>query len=124
MDADELFARVQDGLRVAHPSTHGRLARARTSVAIQVGDDPRSGVTLRCEGNGASVERAVRPAEVGIQLTAEQASRFGHGRLALPVLLVEGEIACSGPVRRFLAVEPILRSLIRSISDAVGQADV
>ena len=122
MNPDELFERVEASLRAADPGTHGRLARARTSVAIQVGEDPRSGVTLRCEGDGATVERAVRPAEVNIRLTAEQASRFGHGRLPLPVMLVEGEIVCSGPVRRFLAIEPMLRSLIRAIS--AGTADV
>jgi hypothetical protein len=82
-------------------------------VAIQVGEDPRSGLTLRCDSDGSTAERGIQPAEVRIRLTAEQASRFGHGRLTLPVLLVDGDIACSGPVRRFLSIEPILRGLVR-----------
>jgi hypothetical protein len=123
MDADELCDRLDERLRVADGGTLARLSRARTSVAIQLGEDERIGITLRCDSDGVTVAYGIQPAEVFIRLTPRQASLFSRGSLTLPVLLAEGEVVCSGPVRRFLTVEPILRRLIAGADSSGGTAN-
>jgi hypothetical protein len=94
-----------------------RLVRAATSVTICVDGDEAA--TLLLDRRPPVVTSAPEPAEVTIFLSAEQARAFTAGTLKLPAAVLARRVECRGPVRKFLAVEPILRSLLHT-----GQADV
>lgn len=67
---------------------------------------------MLCDRQPPEVAAGAVPAEVSVELTAEQARRYCAGELKLPALMLEGEVVCRGPARKFLAIEPILRSLL------------
>jgi putative sterol carrier protein len=52
------------------------------------------------------------PADVVIELSPDQAVRFLKGHLALPAAVLAGKVAAYGEVRKYLAVDPILRELL------------
>lgn len=95
--------------------------RARTTAAFTVGT--RTGgsacVRLCLDGRPAPVDREF-DAEIRLQLTTSQARSFALGRLAMPPLIVAGEIPVSGPARKLLTVVPILRARLARMEQAIG----
>ncbi|MEA2172274.1 MAG: hypothetical protein QOF76_5574 [Solirubrobacteraceae bacterium] len=95
---------VQDG-------SARRLSKARTTVSFAPwGAAPE--VTLLLDRRPAEVT-ATGSAEVQIELGARAAERFARGELVLATALLEGEARATGPIRRYLAVDPVLRNLLR-----------
>jgi hypothetical protein len=90
-----------------------RLARANTTVALHVRDAPECSVTLLLDRRPPAVVLGEEPAEVTFRLTSEQAHRFAHGRLVLVLEVMSGAVECSGPMRPYLALDAILRRLLR-----------
>jgi phospholipid/cholesterol/gamma-HCH transport system ATP-binding protein len=72
-----------------------------------------SGATLLLDRAAPVVIARVDPAEISVVLTAAQADAFCTGDLALQSLVRVRRVQCQGPVGKFLAVEPVLRSLLR-----------
>jgi phospholipid/cholesterol/gamma-HCH transport system ATP-binding protein len=103
------------------PRRARRLGRAATSVALDVREDDGSTTRL-----SLLLERPPEllpdpePGEVTVELTAAQALAFAGGELSLPPEALVGAVGCSGPVRRFMAVEPVLRSLLRDAGPNAG----
>jgi hypothetical protein len=96
-----------------------RLPKARTTVAIVVVDAPDESVTLLLDRRPPEVCGAF-DAEVTVLLNSEQASEFAEGRLLLSTALLHGEAKWTGPVRKYLAVDAVLRGALRR---AAAEAD-
>lgn len=89
-----------------------RLGSAGTSVTFRVLPAEELSVTLLLDRRPPAVVDGSEPAEITIELDADQAHRFSRGELVLPNCILRGEVACRGPVRRYLAFDPILRALL------------
>lgn len=99
-----------------------RLGRSGTSVAFRVGDDTGSSVTLLLDRQPPEVREGTEPAEVIIELTREAAAQFLRGELVLGTAIYSGLVTCRGPVRRYLGVDPILRTQLRRGHDEIRAA--
>ncbi len=89
-----------------------RLSYAETSVAFRPADGGEA-VVLLLDRRPPRVADADEPAEIEIELSAEQANAFALGALPTPAGLVSGSLRARGPVRKYLEVDPILRRLLR-----------
>lgn len=92
-----------------------RLARAGTSVAFHLGESG-AGATLLLDRRPPEVIDGAEPAEIDIVLTPEQARAFANGSISLPIALVSREVGFRGPVRKYLAVDPIMRALLAELA--------
>ena len=97
-----------------------RLSGADTSVTFLNVDDVSSSVTVLLDRRPPVVASGEEPAEITIELTAEQAAAFARGAFSLPNALVTGVTNHRGPVRKYLAVDPVLRGLLADL-DLHGQ---
>jgi hypothetical protein len=95
-----------------------RLSAAETSVSFQTRDAPDASVTILLDRHPPVLTDGHEPAEITIELTAAQARRLARGALLLPNALIGGEVAYTGPVRKYLAVDPVLRSLLAGLDAA------
>ena len=86
------------------------LASARTSVSFNT---PCESVTLLLDRRPPALADDGEPAEIELVLDDEQAERFLAGKLNVPLALLAGEVTWRGPVRRYLVVDAVLRSLLR-----------
>ena len=88
-----------------------RLAYAGTRVALRVGGEDRTVVMLLDRVPCEVVFDA--PADVELVLTPADARRFMSGELPMTAAVLSGSVRATGPVRRYLEVDPILRHLLR-----------
>jgi hypothetical protein len=92
-----------------------RLSAAGTSVNFQIADAPQSSVTVLLDRQPPSLAGGDEPAEITIELTARQGVLFASGLLPVPSALLGGELPYRGPVRKYLAVHPVLRGLLAEV---------
>lgn len=92
-----------------------RLSAAETSVTFLNLDDRSASATLLLDRQPPIVASGDEPAEITIELTGEQAIRFARGTFLLPNALIAGETTHRGPVRKYLAVDPVLRGLLADL---------
>jgi phospholipid/cholesterol/gamma-HCH transport system ATP-binding protein len=102
--------------------TVGRLSYAKTSVRFNT-EGRQDPVTLLLDRRPAELAGSDEPAEVEIHLSAEQAEQFALGRLPLSSAIVRGLVQTSGPVRKYLEVDPIVRGLLRTLSGSGGDSN-
>jgi phospholipid/cholesterol/gamma-HCH transport system ATP-binding protein len=97
-----------------------RLRYARTSVGFALAG---GGVqaTLLLDRNPPVVAGPDEPAEVTIELDALQARRFAAGALSMPTEVIQGSVRTRGPVRKYLEVDPILRTLLAGAAGEAGE---
>lgn len=88
-----------------------RMGEAGTSVTFVVADHPEPPVTLLLDRVPPQVSDQ-SDAEITIELDLEDAGRFLAGTLVLSNALIEGRARARGPIRKYLAVDPILRGLL------------
>ena len=93
----------------------GRLSAADTSVTLVNVDDPSMSVTILLDRHPPVVTSGDEPAEITIELTGDQAARLARGSFSLPNALITGETQHRGPVRKYLAVHPVLRALLADL---------
>jgi phospholipid/cholesterol/gamma-HCH transport system ATP-binding protein len=91
---------------IAQALTEGGPERARLSAAQT---SVRFEIALLLDRDPPVVVDAGEPAEATVILSEAQAGAFLAGRLPLPSLLVDRKVPCRGAIRRYLAVDPILR---------------
>ena len=89
-----------------------RLSIAGTSVSFHVSDEHTESVTLLLDRMPPVIADGSEPAEVTIELNADQAERFSRGSVSLPPLLLADQATYSGPVRKYLMVDAVLRALL------------
>jgi hypothetical protein len=102
---------VERALALGGPPVY-RLGSAGTSVTFRTQGAEDDSLTLLLDRHPPQVTDASEPAEISIELSAEQARLFAEGRLVLPNRLLRGEVVCRGPVRKYLTYDPILRALL------------
>jgi phospholipid/cholesterol/gamma-HCH transport system ATP-binding protein len=98
-----------------------RLGHARTSVRFAIGAG-EAGVTLLLDRRPVTLADAGESAEIEIAVSPQQALLLAEGRLPLPAALMAGAVQCTGPVRRYLEVDPILRGLLRACGEGGAPA--
>jgi hypothetical protein len=89
-----------------------RLSKAGTSVAFSRESAPDSAVTLLLDRRPPALAEG-GDAQIRIAFTDDAGDRFARGELVVSTALLEGEAQATGPVRRYLAVDPVLRGLLR-----------
>jgi len=93
-----------------NPHLGARLALADTVVHFHFTDT--AGVTLMLDRTPIeALPRIVGEAEVEIWISPEQVLKMLRREEQMAMLISEGEIDYRGPVRKFLRIVPILRSL-------------
>lgn len=105
------IARLAAGLRdvLADADIARRLGRADTSVTFRDAHDGDA-VALVLTAAAAEVRGGARGGtEVEIAMTPEAVDDLLGARLPLALILARRELAWSGPVRKLLRVDPILR---------------
>jgi len=105
----ELFAQVVE--RAAADSRFGeRLALARTTVLMQLGDSEELMATMIFDRHPVSVRPGlVGDPEIEIRMSPEEFERFWSDGVHPAMAIAEGRITYEGPVRKILRVVPILR---------------
>jgi SCP-2 sterol transfer family len=93
-----------------------RLGTAGTSVTFEIADAPKASVTLLLDRQPPAVADGDEPAEITIEMDSKLATSFAKGELSLPSLILSGEVSYSGPVRKYLSFDPILRSLLARVN--------
>jgi phospholipid/cholesterol/gamma-HCH transport system ATP-binding protein len=112
--------RLHDALTQAlsRPSrARARLGAAGTSIAFTA-DDERC--TLLLDRDPPAVVQGLEPTEIEITLPGETGRAFADGRLPMTGALARGAATARGPVRRYLAVDAILRALLSLQADDEG----
>lgn len=105
-----LRQRIERVLAMGGP-TVARLGSAGTSVTFLVSDSNEPPLTLLLDREPPALSDDAN-AEVTIEFDAERAQAFAEGRLVVATCLMKGQARCSGPIRKYLAVDPILRSML------------
>jgi hypothetical protein len=104
-----------------------RLASAETRVTFVIPAVPSASVTLLLDRNPPTLTDGSDPAEIELELTPWQAERMAEGQLNIPCEAHVGHVAYRGPVRKYLAVDPVLRHLLgranRGRGDHSSQSD-
>lgn len=119
--ASELAAALESALAFGGRPVY-RLGSAHTSVTYEILGENVAAVTLLLDRHPPVVVDGDEPAEVTIGLTSEQAVRFTRGEMILPNELLAGHVVARGQVRRYLRVDPILRSLLERAHTPPGYA--
>ncbi len=119
-DASALARALRDALAGVLTEDHeavARLSYARTTVAFAI-VGARERVTLLLDRSPPAVAENGSPAEVEIELSAEQAQGLLDGTLHTPSALAAGGLSARGPLRKYLEVDPILRGMLRERAGA------
>jgi phospholipid/cholesterol/gamma-HCH transport system ATP-binding protein len=115
----DLRRTIQRALASGDPAVN-RLSYAGTSVTFRTAGT--ADITLLLDRRPPVIAGPEEPAEIVIELTAEQAARFAGGALPMPSAIVNGEVATRGPVRKYLEVDPIMRRLLADAADGPAPA--
>jgi hypothetical protein len=109
LNGGKLRGCLEGALELDERARH-RLGKAGTSVSFRIAGD--EAVTLLLDRQPPELS-SDNHAEIALDLDADQAERFGCGELVIANCLMLGTTAYDGPVRKYLAVDPILRGLLR-----------
>ena len=96
-----------------------RLRHAGTSVAFGTRDAGRA-VTLLLDREVPELRRD-EPAEVVITLSDQAAEAFADGLLSMPAAIIAGDATATGPVRKYLEVDPIIRRVLAEAAGTAGE---
>jgi hypothetical protein len=95
-----------------------RLSGAGTSVSFQITGAPHASVTMLLDRRPPALAPGNEPAEITLELTRDQEAALARGRLAAPSALLGGKIPYRGPVRKYLAIHPVLSGLLADLEAA------
>jgi phospholipid/cholesterol/gamma-HCH transport system ATP-binding protein len=99
-----------------------RLGYARTSVRFLIRGVEES-VTLFIDRHPPEISGDGEPAEITIELSREQATAFARGLLPIPTAVSRGSVVTRGPVHKYMAVDPIVRLLLRRADPSNDELD-
>jgi phospholipid/cholesterol/gamma-HCH transport system ATP-binding protein len=84
---------------------------AGTSVRIELTDNPGLAITLVLDRSNVQVMSGSHPAEVELTMASIDLEKLAAGELSLAMGIARGQVRATGPVRKFLRVEPIVREV-------------
>jgi phospholipid/cholesterol/gamma-HCH transport system ATP-binding protein len=93
------------------PEMSRRLALADTRVEIILADEPDLSVMLLLDRIPIEVQPGAGDAEVTLEIASFDLAHLVSGEFKLAMAIARGRVRATGPVRKFLTVVPILRSL-------------
>jgi hypothetical protein len=95
------------------------LSRAKSTVRIELADEPELSVTLLLDRDPVEVVHTDEPAEVEISIASVDLARLYSPDFHLAMAISRGRVGYTGPVRKFLRVTPVVRhaSLPKLIGD-------
>jgi hypothetical protein len=97
---------------VSDKGLHDRLALASTTIAVTLADEPDLSVTLLLDRAPIEVvDGIVADAESQIWIASVDLERIWSPDFYLPMAIAKGRIRIIGPVRKFLRIVPILRTV-------------
>ncbi|MHB8692040.1 MAG: hypothetical protein ACYDHH_12410 [Solirubrobacteraceae bacterium] len=85
------------------------LARAKTTVWIQLADEPDLGVTLLLDRNPVEIVDGHTDTEVEISIVSADLDRLYSPDFHLAMAIARGRVRYSGFVRKFLQITPVVR---------------
>jgi hypothetical protein len=85
------------------------LSRAKTTVRIELADDPDLSVTLLLDRDPIELTQTDEPAEVEISIVSVDLARLYSPDFHLAMAITRGRVGYTGPVRKFLRVTPVVR---------------
>jgi hypothetical protein len=85
------------------------LARAGTTVRVELADDPELSVTLLLDRDPVELVDSDEPAEVEIAIVSVDLARLYSPDFHLAMAIARGRVGYTGPVRKFLRVTPVVR---------------
>jgi hypothetical protein len=91
------------------PRLSSVLARANTTVRIELADDPALSVTLLLDRDPVEVIESDDPADVEISIVSVDLARLYSADFHLSMAITRGRVGYTGPVRKFLRVTPVVR---------------
>ncbi|WP_354700074.1 ABC transporter [Paraconexibacter sp. AEG42_29] len=97
-----------------------RLRRAHASIAFI---DDASGERVGLDLDGTTAVTDGRDADIVITLDPDDLARMARGEINLPLAVCAGEVKTSGPVRQYLRVDVILRTLLADRAAQQGDGD-
>jgi phospholipid/cholesterol/gamma-HCH transport system ATP-binding protein len=95
----------------ADEDTAARLGVAETTIRINLADEPDLGVTLQLNGERVGAESPAATAEAEMMVASIDLERLFSPDFNLAMAIARGRVRVVGPVRKFLRVIPIIRSL-------------
>lgn len=105
---ENLSAALDLDARASH-----RLGKAGTSLTISNGT--ADSVTLLLDRDPPEISTDEH-AEITLELDADQIKEFARGHLVVANCLMLATATFDGPIRKYLAVDPILRGLLRRVA--------
>lgn len=128
-DERHMFERLEELIATAAAGPPSQdPARTQTTVAFRLEDEqdaePRPFALLLLDREPPAVERGGGTAEAELVFRRDDLARFLHGDLQLPLAIARGDVAFRGPVRKFLRIAPVLRSLARSAEAATDSNEL
>ena len=111
--AGQLHESLEEALLIGGDQVR-RLGSAGTSVTFLVVDAPKMSVTFLLHAK--SPESGAAP-PITIEIDSDQALAFARGELSLPTRILAATSHTSGPVREYLSLDPIVRSLLARAND-------
>jgi hypothetical protein len=88
-----------------------RLAQAQTTVQVDLADEPDLCVTLLLDRSPIEILNGEHASEVEMTLSSVDLDRMWSRDFHLPMAIARGRVGVRGPVRKFLRVMPIVRTL-------------
>jgi hypothetical protein len=100
------------------------LARAKTTVRIELADEPDLCVTLLLDRDPVEVVDGHHPAEIEISIVSVDLARLYSPDFHLAMAIARGRVGYTGLVRKFLQVTPVVRhaSLPKLLSKSADPA--
>jgi hypothetical protein len=110
--AEQFATRFERGLARA-PELAERLAFAETTVCLTVRDSDAA-VTLLLDRAPPEVHPEAEPAQINLEIDADDLEQLADGTLLLPLAMLDGRVDHRGPVRRLLGVTAVLRAVLEA----------
>ena len=109
---------------VSDKGLHDRLALASTTIAITLADEPDLSATLLLDRAPIEVVDGIAgDAESQIWIASVDLERIWSPDFYLPMAIAKGRIRVAGPVRKFLRIVPILRTVGEARTATVEPVD-
>jgi hypothetical protein len=112
-DAEKVLDEFMDTLAVGirAKGLNDRLALAATTLTVTLADEPDLSTTLMFDRSPIEIIDGERGGEARIWIASVDLQRIWSTDFYLPMAIAKGRVRIAGPVRKFLRIVPILRTL-------------